>query len=113
MKIFRMVKMTSNQGENIIHEHIHTYGFYHSGATGTAGLITESERSSEKGESYPLQYSGLNWQMDSLPPEKIICVCVCVFMYNIPSANSGAAGTVGLIAESERSPGKGNGKPLE
>ena len=85
MKIFRMVKMTSNQGENIIHEYTHIWSSQvvknpsaNSGAAGTAGLITVSERSLGKGKSYPLQYSGLNWQMDSLPPEKTICVSVCV-----------------------------------
>ena len=63
-----MVKITSNQGENIIHEYTHTHTHTH---TWSSQVVKN------------------------------------------PSANSGAAGTAGLIAESERSSGKGNGKPLE
>ena len=63
--------MTSNQGENIIHEYTHIWSSQvvknpsaNSGAAGTAGLITVSERSLGKGKSYPLQYFDLENPMD-------------------------------------------------
>ena len=89
-------------------------------------MIKQKSNYAGVSESWDVQHGKkeidiIRWSKNSIVPNMDICISICITYYGFPDgsvaknppANAGDTEDMGWILRSERSPGGGNGKPLQ